>query len=123
MAANRKPLGLRPKGLAGLDDTSTVRLAGKIAYYQREVELADPAELRQMGVEAFRQQREQEIGNRALAVALFGVERCAGCRFFYPRDSYHSGLCRRMGPKIHRPNDTKATEWCGRHEPVLAGGA
>ncbi|MCA0341721.1 MAG: hypothetical protein LCH61_01260 [Proteobacteria bacterium] len=118
MATNKKPASLRPAGFGGLDEYSTSRLTQKIANFQREVELADPDVLRQKGVEAFRRQIEQETENRALAIALFGAERCAGCRFFQPRDGYYAGLCRRTSSKLHKPADTRATEWCGRHEVI-----
>jgi hypothetical protein len=122
MAENKKPASLRPAGFGGLDKYSTSRLAEKIAKYQREVEQADPEDLRSYGRTKFLEDREREINDRALAVALFGMDRCAGCRFYFPRDGYHAGVCRRTDPKLRGYNDTRSTEWCGRHEPILGGG-
>lgn len=115
MAKNGKPAELRSAGFANVDAESASELARKIAEFKVAVAGAEEWELRQLGRTKFLEDRSQEIDNRALAVALFGAEQCAGCRFWKPEGS-HVGECRLSGPKLNRDFPrAKSNSWCGRH--------
>lgn len=122
MAATKKPSGLRPKGFAGFDEESIAKLAEKIAEFQSYIPTEPPESLRSLGYTRFLEDRQEEIDYRGKAVALFGADRCAGCRFLHPRvGTAWFGECRRNSPGAKKWPDVRVFDWCGRHEPIIGG--